>query len=269
MNVVHLGSNVNNWTVTGQAAAAERHMSPDMAQMLEDIERAQEADRVALAERPAAPAAPATLVEKFAAPPAPQHQAHAKAHHKPHHHAHHAMHGAHIVLESLEIAGALGAGMIGGAIGASVVTAGLGAVGIDHVRHGIKDHDKESLTEGTGSLILAARSGLTALTFLGGHLEQGFFAEAVHAAHVAVPVLGIAHGVLDMGMGVNDVAHGIKSHNTHRVVRGGLGVGMGASLMVAAVGGGIPAMITAGAFLAGKIVVHELEDRHHKKHHAG
>jgi len=134
-------------------------------------------------------------------------------------------------------------------------------VGAKHLRHGIKDHNKEQMLEGTGALILGAKSNLAALSLGGTLAHGGALATAAHVAHAALAPLGVIHGAIDTVVGTKRIIDGVKTGDRSKVVSGGLSIGVGVSLAAAAVTGGLPALVVAGAFLGGKVLYQHLQNR--------
>lgn len=158
-------------------------------------------------------------------------------------------HAAHT---GLSTAGTVAASALGAASGALGLV--LFHMGARDVKEGIEHRDWAHTVEGVGSLIVGTRS-LAAGAATAGHLlpQTLLVTETGALAAKLVGPLGLVHGALDVGLGVNDIVRGMKAENKGLVTKGALGVGMGASLMAAAAGGGIPALASAGLFLAGKV----------------
>ncbi len=158
----------------------------------------------------------------------------------------------HAARTGLSSAGAVAASALGAASGAlGLVLLNLGA---RDVKAGIEHHDWAHTVEGVGSLIVGTRSLAAGAATVSHLLPHSLFVTKTGglAAELVGP-LGLAHGAIDAGLGVNDIVQGIKAEDPSRITKGALGIGMGASLMAAAAGGGIPALASAGVFLAGKV----------------
>lgn len=146
--------------------------------------------------------------------------------------------------------------MATGALGAA--SGGLGLVllskGAREVKEGLEHGDWRHTLEGTGSLMVGTRS-LAAGTMMAGHLWPNLpvLTESAALAETMMTPLGLAHGALDAGLGLKDVVDGLGSKDNSLLTQGALGIGMGASLMAAAAGGGLPALASAGFFLAGRV----------------
>lgn len=127
--------------------------------------------------------------------------------------------------------------------------------GIKGMREGIRHKDAEHAIEGVNSVVVGTRS-LAATTAMAGHLVQGseVFTAVAGVAKSALSPLGVVHGVIDVGIGAKQIYDGVKSEDSGKVTKGALGIGLGASLFAAAVGGGIPAVVAAGVFLTGKVI---------------
>jgi hypothetical protein len=82
---------------------------------------------------------------------------------------------------------------------------------------------------------------------------MGWLQSAGHAAHELVTPLGILHGSVDIGVGAYEVVHGLRNSDYRQVRLGALGMAVGGALVAAAAGGGTPALVTAGALIAGKV----------------
>lgn len=154
---------------------------------------------------------------------------------------------------------ALSTGMLVAGSALGLASGGLGLymlhMGLADVRKGLAHGDKLHAIEGANSVVVGVRS-LAAGVSLAGHLapDLPWLAGAGHLAHSALAPLGILHGSVDAGLGVYGVVQGVRSGDARQVRAGLLDIGTGAALATAAAGGGVPALITAGAFLAGKIV---------------
>lgn len=287
----------------------ERFMSPDMAQMLDDIQRAQERDEVALtapaaaapAETPAPPKAEVvagTDLPTAVATHALHHAGHekkangmtgahlgleagemvakkagmladgahaaaaAKAHVAVEAKVHAAAEGAHALSDVAEASSLLATGIaVGGAIGSSLIGIGMLALGGAQIREGVHKKDREQIAEGTGEVLLGVRSGAAAVA-LAGHSAHGVLGAVAHAAHAVLMPLGIAHGAIDTALGARKIYQGVQQKDRTKVTQGALGAGFGVALIASAVGGGIPAVVTAGVFLVGKVAHKALAGRH-------
>lgn len=139
-----------------------------------------------------------------------------------------------------------------------VASSGLGVVllknGVEDLKEGLEHRDWRHSLEGVGSLIVGTRS-LAAGTVMASHLLPNlrFAAEGAALAGKALMPLGLVHGAIDAGLGLKDIVAGIQGEDRHLITQGALGVGVGASLMTAAAGGGLPALATAGLFLGAKV----------------
>ena len=139
-----------------------------------------------------------------------------------------------------------------------VASGGLGLIllknGAEDVKEGLEHRDWRHTLEGVGSLIVGTRS-LAAGSVVASHMLPNlhFAAEGAALAGKIMTPLGLVHGAIDAGLGLKDIVSGIQSENGHLITRGALGVGMGASLMTAAAGGGLPALASAGLFLGAKV----------------
>ncbi|MBT9586100.1 hypothetical protein IV102_22355 [bacterium] len=174
--------------------------------------------------------------------------------------------GSHVVkkaaahhAETGEAAGHAMSGFVTGLTGALAGASGiLGivmlAVGIGDIKHGAKHGDKEHVVEGINHVVVGTRS-LAAGTSMAGHILHGseILTSVAGIAKTALLPLGVAHGAIDAGLGAKQVYDGIKAKDAGKVTKGSLGVGLGLSLIAAAAGGGVPALVAAGVFLTGKI----------------
>lgn len=147
------------------------------------------------------------------------------------------------------------------AAGSGVLGVVLLKTGIQGAREGIRHKDSLHTIEGVNTAVVGTRS-LAAATTMTGHLFHGseILTAAAGIAKSTLTPLGVFHGAVDAGIGVKQVYDGVKAGDTGKITKGGLGVGLGVSLVAAAVGGGIPALVGAGIFLTGK-VVHGLHQR--------
>ena len=265
-------------------AVEDRFVSSDMAQMLDDLQRAEALDRQAApAPVPVAPVLrPQGEIGSVGVRYADLgHQAKA-----------HALTGAHLALEAGELA-AQGAGllgragqaaghggataarssteaasalahtaghssalatslMVGGVVGSTLVGAGMVALAVHQVREGLRTGEKELLVEAAGSAVLGLRSGAAAAA-LAGHGASGALGAVAHGAQGLLAPLGVLHGAIDAGLGVHEIARGIQEKDSHQVTSGALGLGFGTAVIAAALGGGLPAVAAAGALLAARV----------------
>ncbi len=165
---------------------------------------------------------------------------------------------------STTMAGALAAG----AVGSVAVGAAMTYFGVKELKHGIKKKDSDAMLEGTGAILVGARSGLAAASMANMVTQSPVLHAVAGVAHSVVAPLGVAHGAIDTFLGAKDLYQGglkplVKGEelDKDRSVRGALGVGLGVSLMASAVGGGIPAVAAALVFLGGKIAYRAYEAR--------
>jgi hypothetical protein len=153
---------------------------------------------------------------------------------------------------------ALSSGMMVAASALGTASGALGLVllknGAEDVKEGVEHHDWAHTVEGVGSLIVGTRS-LAAGAITAGHLlpHSLLVTKTATLAGKLVGPLGLVHGAIDAGLGVKDVVEGIQNDNRDLTIRGALGIGLGTSLMAAAAGGGLPAIASAGVFLAGRV----------------
>ncbi|MBX3171609.1 MAG: hypothetical protein KF760_29640 [Candidatus Eremiobacteraeota bacterium] len=158
----------------------------------------------------------------------------------------------HVAHTGMSTASTIAASALGAASGAlGLVLFNLGA---RDVKEGIEHRDWAHTVEGVGSLIVGTRS-LAAGAATVGHLlpHSLLITETAGLAGKLVGPLGLVHGAIDTGLGVNQIVQGIRGEDRKLITKGALGIGMGASLMAAAAGAGIPALASAGLFLAGKV----------------
>jgi hypothetical protein len=145
--------------------------------------------------------------------------------------------------------------------GSGVLGAVMLHVGVKGIKHGLKEKNAEHTIEGVNSTIVGTRS-LAAGASMAGHLVHGseVITTIAGVAKSALTPLGVVHGAIDAGLGAKQVYDGVKAKDSGKITKGTLGIGLGASLIGAAVGGGIPAIVAAGVFLTGKIV-HGIRER--------
>lgn len=158
----------------------------------------------------------------------------------------------HVAHTGMSTASTIAASALGAASGAlGLVLLNLGA---RDVKEGIEHRDWAHTVEGVGSLIVGTRS-LAAGAATVGHLlpHSLLLTETAGLAGKLVGPLGLVHGAIDAGLGVHQIVEGIRGDDKSLITKGALGIGMGASLMAAAAGAGIPALASAGVFLAGKV----------------
>jgi hypothetical protein len=185
----------------------------------------------------------------------------------------HAVHEAtgeasHISEAGATMGHAVSGALVAGAIGSGIVAAGMTALGVRNIRKGIKRQDKEKILEGSGETILGAKSAASALSLAGHGAGEGILATVAHGAHTLLMPLGLAHGAIDVTLGIKKVYDGIKHHKKGEILEGLLEVGQGTSIGAAAVVGGLPAILVASAFLGGKVLVHHISSKKTTHHSA-
>lgn len=141
------------------------------------------------------------------------------------------------------------AGMVGGAVGFALVgvcSTILGGIGI---HHGIKEHSKEQVLDGAGKAIGGVADNLAAASLAAQGSKTAFGA----ATGMLVAPLGVVAGVIDTGLSTKELVKGIKEKSKSKITSAILGLGAGIAVTASAVGGGIPALVATGVFLAAKI----------------
>ena len=171
-----------------------------------------------------------------------------------------ALHGAQMGMSTGMMMAASTLGAASGALGLVLLKNGA-----EDVKEGIGHKDWAHTAEGIGSLIVGTR-GLAAGAATVGHLlpQKLVLAKTAALAGKLLGPLGLIHGAIDAGLGVNDLVTGINQEDGWKITKGALGIGMGTSLMAAAAGGGLPALASAGVFLTGK-VWHDLKSAEEEK----
>jgi hypothetical protein len=157
----------------------------------------------------------------------------------------------------------LSAGLTAAVSGGMVAAGGLGvamlAIGARQIKTGMAEKNKEEILEGTNSTLVGVRSALSTVV-MSGLVDHSELLETVaHGAEAVLTPLGVIHGAIDAGLGVKDVIVGLKHHDGLQQVKGYLGVGLGTCLAAAALGGGIPCLVAAGAFVGARVVEHVME----------
>jgi hypothetical protein len=156
--------------------------------------------------------------------------------------------------------------MVAGAIGSGIVAVGMTALGARNLHKGIKHGDNEMILEGSGETILGAKSAASALTMAGHGAKEGILASVAHGAHTLLVPLGLAHGAIDLTLGIKKIHDGIRHHNKGEIIEGALEVGQGTAIGTAAVVGGLPAILIAAAFLGSKVLIHHLNGKSPNHH---
>ncbi|MBI3924544.1 MAG: hypothetical protein HY319_03315 [Armatimonadetes bacterium] len=170
-------------------------------------------------------------------------------------------HGASDALgHTAEASGLMTGAVVAGVVGSVAVGAALTVLGTRQLKQGIEEKNPEAIMEGSGAIIVGARSGLTAASLADIVTNSPAIDALASVAHVALAPLGVAHGALDVAMGAKDIYDGAIKPLTnggevhkHETIKGSLGVGLGVSLIATALGGGLPALGVALVFLGGKI----------------
>ena len=124
-----------------------------------------------------------------------------------------------------------------GAVGSAAISPFL-------IYKGVKTWHEDKL-EATGAITLGLESAAASLT-LAGQVSH-HFSGVGEVAEKALAPLAIFHGGIDIAIGSRHWAAGQK-------VEGALEIGFGASVIGAAVGGGIPCLVAAAGCLAGKVI---------------
>ena len=127
--------------------------------------------------------------------------------------------------------------------------------GIKDMLHGIQHRELEHGIEGANATLVGTRSLAVGIA-TAGHLihTSSFITQAASIASSTLTPLGVIHGGIDAGLGLKDVVQGIRREDSYQVGKGVLSIGLGSSLIAAAICAGLPAILVAGAFLIGKIV---------------
>lgn len=165
--------------------------------------------------------------------------------------AHGASQVAHHLSTGMEVA--LGFGSV--ASGALAVP--LVYNGVKELKAGIKEKDAEKTLEGVGNLAVGTRSAAAATVMAGMLTTSEVVTAAAGVASQVLTPLGIVHGVIDGVLGIKDVING-------KTTEGLMKIGVGVAVTCAALGGGLPATLAAGAFLGGK-VVYKMVTKHQDK----
>ena len=166
------------------------------------------------------------------------------------------LHSTHLVLETAELAHVFTGAAIGGVIGNGLVGAGMTALGISHIVDGVREHSGEQIMEGTGALLLGARSGLEAVV-MGAENAHGVVATLAEEARETLAPLGVAYGAAEAILGTKRVVDGILDKDRPKTLAGLLTMGLGTSICAASLGAGVPAVATASILLAARVVIEE------------
>jgi hypothetical protein len=167
-----------------------------------------------------------------------------------------------LLLEGLEISGVLAGAVMGGAIGNAILGLGLTGLALSNMYAGFKHRNGEELIEGVGLGLLGLKDSLAAAatTF---ETQGGTWHEVSTVAHHALPPLAIGHGALQALVGAHEIKRGVESGHTHHCWRGALSIGLGASVAAASLGAGVPALVAAAGFLAGRMLFEQKDDIKH------
>lgn len=123
-----------------------------------------------------------------------------------------------------------------GAIGSAIIAPFL-------IYSGVKSWHEDKL-EATGNITLGLESAAASLAMAGEVSEQ--FGQVGEVAGKVLKPLALFHGGIDIAIGGRHWAEGKK-------VEGALEIGFGASVIGAALGGGLPCIVAAGGLLAAKV----------------
>jgi len=173
--------------------------------------------------------------------------------------AHYAMHSAHLLIEVAEMANVMTGAALGGAIGSAAISLGMSTLGASQIVEGVRNKSGEQVMEGVGATLIGMKSGLDAFTIGSSLMHTGhpLLASFTHGVHHWLAPLGVANGAAEVVLGAKRVYDGIHEKDKGQIFAGALTIGLGASVCAASLGGGIPAMVCAGGFLAGRIVWEE------------
>lgn len=133
-----------------------------------------------------------------------------------------------------------------GAIGSAVIAPFL-------IYSGVKSWHEDKL-EATGNITLGLESAAASLAMAGEVSEQ--FGQVGEVAGKVLKPLALFHGGIDIAIGGRHWVEGKR-------VEGALEIGFGASVIGAALGGGLPCIVAAGGLLAAKVAHRVMETREH------
>lgn len=166
--------------------------------------------------------------------------------------AHYVLNSTHVVVEALEAAHVVAGLAIGGAVGAGIVSVGMTSLGASQLINGVRDKSGEEVVEGAGGVLVGAKSGLEMIA-LSGARESSALHSLAHDIHPWLAPLGVAHGTLEVALGARRIYTGVRDGQLGKTFSGLLTIGLGASVCAASLGGGLPAVVASGLFLAGRI----------------
>jgi len=147
-------------------------------------------------------------------------------------------------------------GLLAGCAAASgVVAAGMTVLGVHSLYCGIRDKDTEKILEGTGETILGAKSAASALTMATHGATEGLLGTVAHGAHMVLTPLGVAHGLIDVTLGMKKIVEARESGSRGQLLEGMLEIGQGMALGAAVLGGGLPAIGIATVCFGSKLYV--------------
>ena len=178
----------------------------------------------------------------------------------PREHTVHALTGVHLAVEGAQMANVLAGAMVRGTIGNALVGVGMTTLGGYQIANGIRERSTLEVVEGAGTALMGFRSGIEAVATGSEILGFHKMAELAHGATPWMEPLGIAHGTIEAGVGAYTFYQGYTRGDRDTMVSGAMGIGLGASVVAASAGGGLPAILAATAFLAGKTIYHQHED---------
>ena len=144
--------------------------------------------------------------------------------------------------------------------GASAILAPIMiGLGLKEFNEGRKEKSADKMLEGAAATTVGVRSGVAAAVMgkMAGVVKLG--AEATAVAKTALPVLGVAHGVLDIAIGARQVAKG-------KTTKGLLNIGFGSAVTATVLLGlGLPGVGVAATIMGAKIVHGVASSRKEKK----
>lgn len=150
------------------------------------------------------------------------------------------------IVEGLGMTGAIhGASIIGSGIGAI----GLGSLGVTEIKKGLLEKDNLKVIGGTSAILAGAASGADFIgNMIEGHGLLGAKGTAISGiTGTAAQVFGVAHGTIDIALGGRQVIKGIKEKNRDSIIKGGLDIGIGSTMIMGSAGiGGAPMVFALG-----------------------
>jgi hypothetical protein len=176
--------------------------------------------------------------------------------------AHEMVEGIQIGADIIEAVKATGLTSALASVGCAGVAVYCAFEGTTDLIRSIKAKDNIGITESIGHLGLAGASAVeTAGTLASlGSVSKFIVPTAVAALNSPLAAalgttLGVVHGSVEAFLGGREIYLGVKAKDNQQILKGALGLGLGAAIVAIYVMGGLPAALAVGAFYGAEMVL--------------